>query len=89
MKTLKQVKAVNPFTIQVHSLQLTVIANPFVDDYDSVTRTWKERLFTLPWQPWVSTKVVYNPKAFFISEGTIICSPRTAEELRNGNQERS
>ena len=26
-------------------------------------RTWKERLFTLPWHPWKSIKTVYYPEA--------------------------
>lgn len=25
----------------------------------TVKRNWKERLFTLPWHPWVATKKVY------------------------------
>ena len=25
---------------------------------ESINRTWKERLFTLPWKPWVNTKVI-------------------------------
>jgi hypothetical protein len=26
-------------------------------------RTWKERMFTLPWHPWKATKTVYYPEA--------------------------
>ena len=30
----------------------------------SVRRTWKERLFSLPWRPFVTMKVVYEPAIY-------------------------
>lgn len=38
-------------------------------------RTWKERLFTLPWTPWQPTK--YSPKCYLMADGTLIVSPKT------------
>lgn len=54
-----------------------VIASPFVCDWDIVERTWFERLFSLPWNPLKSTRTEYNPKAYRLSCGTIICSANT------------
>jgi len=46
---------------------------------DLKPRTWKERLFTWPWTPWVKTK--YSPRAYILNDGTIVVSPRTKKLL--------
>ena len=35
-------------------------------------RTWRERLFTLPWKPWKSTKPVryFEPISYITGKGT-------------------
>lgn len=33
----------------------------FIYNDKVVNRTWKERLFSLPWKPWAKTKVIKEP----------------------------
>lgn len=61
---------------------LRVIESPFVKDWSTVRRAWSERLFTWPWEPWVSTKQVHSPVVYAAQSGEIICSPQTASILR-------
>lgn len=45
-------------------------------------RTWKERLFTRPWHPFLrSVKVVIEPD-IFIMERKVFMHPQTLEDLR-------
>lgn len=52
---------------------LEVVVNPFISDYTRIKRTWKERLFTKPWQPLKvykrveDRKVYYNGQAIYMS----------------------
>ena len=59
---------------------MNLISSSHLSDYESVARTWKERLFTLPWRPWVRTKSIHRPKVFQYGN-TIICSPATLKSL--------
>lgn len=59
---------------------MKVICDVNISDYESVARTWKERLLTLPWKPWVKTKSIYAPKAYTYGD-TVICSPRIFQQL--------
>lgn len=36
-------------------------------------RTWKERLFTLPWRPWIATKEV--PGVYLVEDGVVFQTP--------------
>lgn len=54
----------------------------YVSDYDTVERTWVERLFTLPWTPWVGTKVVEARRAFICYGHTVIVSVKTYQDLK-------
>lgn len=49
-------------------------------------RTWKERLFTLPWDPLRKTKIIVPKvpmKSFYKTwDGAIIMHPEMAKELR-------
>ncbi|HEC64245.1 MAG TPA: hypothetical protein ENI23_03020 [bacterium] len=52
----------------------------------TVTRSWKERLFTRPWKPWVATKEIFNiipnPELFYIKDrGIVLAHPVTAKRL--------
>ena len=48
-------------------------------DIIQVPRTWRERLLTLPWRPWVGTKPQQtfkpDPSFYVISDGTIVMHP--------------
>lgn len=43
-----------------------------VIDYVSIHRTWKERLFTVPWAPWRNTKASYSPVMHVIREEKLL-----------------
>jgi hypothetical protein len=64
------------------SPDLNFIASAHVDDYDRISRTWKERLWSWPWRPWVSYRLLHNPKFYQLANGTIICSHRSLAEIR-------
>ena len=34
--------------------------------HKTVKRTWKERLFTFPWNPWLATKICFEPTIYKI-----------------------
>lgn len=56
------------------------------DGTTTITRSWKERLFTLPWRPWVATKeisnIIPNPEFFYIRhKGIVLAHPVTARKL--------
>ena len=42
-----------------------------VPDAQGVRRTWRERLFSLPWRPWASTKVVPTHWPETLKDGVI------------------
>ena len=68
----------------------------FVDNsikYKTVKREWKERLFTLPWHPFVKFKQV--PDGYFMEDGKvirmhdkIICNPITMRHLETAIKEK-
>ena len=51
-----------------------------------VKRTWKERLFSRPWNPFRSTKVVHKPAAFQCGD-TIIIHPALQQQVRQNIRE--
>lgn len=49
-----------------------------------VQRTWKERLFSLPWTPWKSTKTDYEQKpALYEHDGVIYAHPSLAAQVNS------
>lgn len=64
-----------------------LVSDPYmtVEEEITVNRTWVERLFSLPWQPFVETKKVItfvpNPELFRIGF-IIIGHPKTIERLK-------
>lgn len=59
-----------------------IITSCYISDYDSIERSWKERLFTLPWRPWLKTRSVYSPKIYKLANGDILCSHRTFQNIK-------
>lgn len=66
--------------MKLHNLE--VIPSQWVSDYESVMRSWKERLFTRPWRPFQKTKSVYSPKAYKVLDEQIIMSFQSYEILK-------
>ncbi len=64
------------------AIGIQIITDPYVSDYDQVRRTWRERLFSWPWQPFVKFKTVYSPKYYKIEGNKILCSPQSAAQLQ-------
>lgn len=65
----------------VESIFLTELGEPI-----ELARTWRERLWSWPWQPWRRT-VMYIPLvpykgAVRISRNTILMHPETARQLK-------
>lgn len=58
-----------------------VTAQPLV-----VNLTWRQRLFSWPWRPWESTKVVvqYVPdqRVYAKDDSTIVCHPVIAQKIK-------
>lgn len=64
-----------------------------IDPAVQVRRTWKERLLSWPWRPWVKLKWILNPSYpkrgtyFMINKDTIVCGREDAailkQEFRN------
>ena len=50
-----------------------------------ITRTWKERLFTLPWKPLRKTKTVIpqvpSSQIYGLEDGTFVMHPETFRRL--------
>lgn len=55
-----------------------------------VPRTWRERLFTLPWQPRKRTKTVITKvpakHGYRMGSNTIVMHPETARQLRESQR---
>ena len=64
-----------------HFTGLKIIKDSAIEDYRTVDRSWKERLFTLPWRPWAMAKEIHDPQFYQLGD-TIVCSPASAERLR-------
>ncbi len=70
-----------------------VIENPFMvkpGEPKELKRSWRERLFTRPWRPWVRTKMVatYVPsdEVLQVSNHTFIMHPVLARQLREATK---
>ena len=46
------------------ALPFHVYYTPYATKEETVTRTWKERLFTLPWRPWQKDKLQTQPAIY-------------------------
>lgn len=47
----------------------------------TIKRTWKERFFSLPWRPWIKTKVTIEPR-IIVARDEIICHPALLSQLQ-------
>lgn len=67
---------------------LKIVTNPLmVEDGEPFQerRSWKERLFSLPWHPMMKTRTVVpkipKKEAVQMDDGTLVMHPAMAEEL--------
>lgn len=58
---------------------LRIEADSYVPDTVLVSRSWKERLLSFPWAPWVSQKSIPAYRLYILSDGTLVVSPRVKE----------
>ena len=63
------------------NLDLEIVSDHHIDDYAIVTRTWKERLFTRPFNPFKKTKKVESSKIYTLANGSIVCSLKTKRRI--------
>lgn len=63
---------------------IRVIESPYVPEfnYETVKRTWKERLLTRPFKPFTKYKIVRTTRCVIKCEYGIICNPATALIIR-------
>ena len=65
----------------IENIHMVDVDNPIITE---VNRTWKERLFTLPWRPFKKTKTVttFPPmKNFYLMGRTLFCHPIMKQSL--------
>jgi hypothetical protein len=62
---------------------MELIVDDHMPKYKWIKRTWRERLFTRPWRPWVSKKQVMTDYAY-IFRNHIIVSPEVNKIIRTG-----
>jgi hypothetical protein len=63
---------------------MKVIVNDALAEFDLVRRTWAERLWSLPWRPWVSFRQEPKPPTFIVDQarGVIYTTQRGLLALR-------
>jgi len=67
---------------------MKIIPDMYVSDNSWVRRSFRERFFSRPWRPWETTKVIKEPRIYFVQGPTgvaVICSYETAEKIRRGD----
>jgi hypothetical protein len=61
-----------------------IYENPNLVEYTTVDRTWRERLLSMPWRPWVRVKTVASPmKDLIRTNGKLFGHPETIAKLRD------
>jgi hypothetical protein len=61
-----------------------VIVSPFAVTTKSVSRSWRERLLSWPWQPWMPAKRIETPTYFRMSvlgQPYLVLHPALADSL--------
>lgn len=63
-----------------------IVPDIYVSDTETVKRSWRERLFSKPWEPLTNTKQVYCPRIYVQNENTMIVSYQTYSILKGGEK---
>ncbi len=61
---------------------MKIVSDIHISDYETVKRSWKERLFSRPWRPFVRFNKVHKPKVYQFGD-TYICSPQTEARIQS------
>lgn len=68
---------------------IQIIEDKNMLEYETVSRTWKERLFTLPWRPFLKVKTISKPSKDIYQVGnTFVCHPFMKREILRGIEEK-
>jgi hypothetical protein len=72
--------AIDPFRVVLSD------AMTYMDATHTAPRSWRERLFSWPWRPWVATKPVprFMPRkdAILLADGRLVMHPTTYRALQ-------
>ena len=72
-----------PPPLRIIENSLLAVAGPTYE----VRRTWRERLFSLPWRPSKATRAVTpwipSPHAYALPDGSLVMHPTRAREVRD------
>ena len=52
--------------LPIGDFHVPIIETPYAIEHKEVKRTWRERLFSWPWCPWVKTKIVEQPAIYIL-----------------------
>ena len=83
--TLQDVEDVIDKTVNAYDkIPPTHTFSSFIYKDKIVNRTWKERLFTLPWKPWTKTKIIKEPAIYETPYGIVAhtCFQRELENIK-------
>lgn len=71
--------------------QSRIVCHPLVpgEFHGYVKRTWKERLFSLPWKPQKKVKWVDRPAVAYVANGVAYLDPVTYKKIMDQLQKES
>ena len=64
-----------------------IITSVHCYEVQSIKRTWRERLWSWPWRPWVTFKTFHKPVAYRMGN-QIVCHPAMLSEIQQAAQHR-
>lgn len=64
---------------------LRVVPNMYISDVETVERSWKERLFTFPWEPFKKYKEVYNPRVWLVGDDILVSYETYSRMMKETN----
>jgi hypothetical protein len=77
-------------TVDLLSIQgLEIVPDRHVSDYELTKRSWAQRWFTTPWQPWRKYESQYKPAMYIVSNGSVLVSYQTKELIMRALLERA
>jgi len=66
-------------------LGLQIYESPNSYEVQIIKRSWRERLWSWPWRPWVVTKVFHKPVMYRIGN-KIVAHPSLMSQIRDAEQ---
>lgn len=62
---------------------MNIVPSVYVTDWTWEKRSWRERLFSWPWNPLLRYTIVKNPKVYYMDD-QIVCSYETFDKIKRG-----